>query len=111
MALNVPTGTSIQELPDDPNAVSLESSTPEDTAVGLPIPGVSQQPPAPEVAAQRTTKTSMGLGDVLRKREADIYNDYIQGNESMVRKEAATAVDFQKAQDNQKLMIDMANKK
>jgi hypothetical protein len=99
------------QVPDDDNAVSLPTGPTSDTSVSLPTPGVSQSPLPPEVAAQRAMKTKRGLGDILNKTEDEMYDEYLQGNETMLRKEAATQADFNNQMKIQKTLQDMAAQK
>jgi hypothetical protein len=56
----------IVELPDEPGAVSLDTSMPEDTAVGIPTDNRSNPLP-PAVAQERANKTVRGLGASVPK--------------------------------------------
>jgi hypothetical protein len=100
----------VNEEPDDPNAVSLDTSTPQDDSVSLPIPGASQQPLPRDIATQRAAKTEQGLGKLLNKTKDDIYEQFLQGEETALRKEAATKVDFQRAAQRQQQLTDIASK-
>ncbi len=96
---------------DDPNAVSLPTEETPDTAVSLPVPGENKLPLPPEVAKQRSDKAEIGLGKVLNKSSDDMYADFLEGNETLLRKEAATRLDFDKAQQRQRDLTDLATKK
>ncbi len=97
----------IQE-PDSTPVAAPPQNNPDDDAVSLPAPGENQQPLPPQIAQQRATKTKMGLGKVLGKDGNELYQEYVAGNENMLRKEAATKLDFQKQLQRQKDIQDLA---
>jgi hypothetical protein len=99
----------IQDIPDDPGAVGLDTSAPEDSAVSLPQ--WTQNPPTPEVAKQRTQKTQQGLGPVLKKTDEELYQQFLDGKEDLIRKQAATQLDFDHAMDRQLAIQELASKR
>lgn len=98
----------ISQIPDDPNAVSLGGTEPEDNAVSLPTPGATQQPLPPDVAQQRATKTVRGLGELMTRDPEALYEDFLTGQEDMVRRQAATAVDHEMYMQRQQSIQDLA---
>lgn len=101
----------IQEVQDDPNAVSIDTTTPPtDDSVSLPVPGVNEQPLPPEIAQQRANKTSQGLGDVMKKNTRELYQEFLDGQEDRIRRQAASDLDFKKAMDRQQEIQDLASK-
>ena len=92
----------------DVSPVNLDTSDAPDNAVNLPTSDNADAPLSPDIARQRAAKTSQGLGDKLQKSEDELYQEFLAGNETMLRKQAATRLDFDKAMEKQKTIQTMA---
>lgn len=98
----------IPDIPDDPNAVGLDVGSSPDTSVNMPVPGVLETPLPPQVAKERASKASQGVGPILQKSEDRIYQDMLDGQENNLRKQAASQLDVQKAQQRNELITKLA---
>lgn len=97
----------MEQLPSN-TPVSLDTTQPpEDNSVSLPVAD-DNQPVAPEVAKGRASKAQQGLGDILKKKEVDMLQDFIAGNENQIRKQAATHIDFENQMKRYQAIQDMA---
>jgi len=83
----------------EPDTVSIDTLNQTPETVPLPVAGVTNMPPAPEVAKQRTQKVQMGLSDVINKPADAVYQDFLDGKEAQLRQEAASAVDYKNTLD------------
>jgi hypothetical protein len=99
----------VSELPDDPNAVSLNPDTSEDNAVNLPVLGENTQPLPPPIAKQRAGKTISG--GLTNKDPTDLYADFLAGKEQDIRVKAASDIEYQKQIAKQKAIQDIAVQK
>ena len=82
----------------------------QDNEVSLPTPGDIEQPLSPEAASARAAKTNFAQV-IPEKTTKDFYQQYLEGKESMLRKEAATRADFDGVMARNKALSDLANKK
>lgn len=99
----------VPEVPDEPGAVSLDTSMPEDTAVGLPTDNRSNPLP-PQVAQERADKTSRSLGASVPKSTEELYRDFLEGKEADIRRQAASDLNYKKALERQQQIQDLAVK-
>ena len=73
----------------EPDTVSIDVTAQTPETVPLPVPGVTNITPSPEVAKQRTQKVQMGLKDIINKPADEVYQDFLDGKEEQLRNEAA----------------------
>lgn len=100
----------IPEFPENTDAISLGIPRDENNEINLPVPGELEQPLSPEAASARAAKT--GFAKVIpQKTEKDFFQQYVEGKESMLRKEAATQADFDGVMARNQALKDLANKK
>src|SRR5688572_17416207 len=99
----------VQEIPDEPGAVSLDTTMPEDNSVGIPTDNRSNPLP-PAVAQERANKTQRGLGASVPKSTEELYRDFLEGKEADIRRQAASDENYKKALDRQQQIQDLAVK-
>jgi len=92
----------------EPDTVSIDVTAQTPETVPLPVPGVTNITPSPEVAKQRTQKVQMGLKDIINKPADEVYQDFLDGKEEQLRNEAATAVDYNNTMGRYKAIQDAA---
>lgn len=92
----------------DPNTVSLNPYDSDPVSVNVNAAGVI--PPSEDTTNSRTTKTQIGLGDVLRHDKNTITRMFLDGQEQALRDQAASTIDSNKNADKQQAILDIASR-
>lgn len=110
----------VQDLPEvlvTPNApelsqapVSINTDVAPDP-ISLDTGAGTAVTPSTELATKRAKKTMFGLGDVLGTTEEQLIQDYSNGQEDAVRRQAASKLDLQNKILKQKQITDLSNAK
>jgi hypothetical protein len=95
------------------NAISIAGVPPEDVEQPISIDdGAGSSIPSSDVVDKRSSKAAVGLANVLPGKGYDDYSNAIStGREQEIREQAASSLDWRKAQTHYKQVIDLINSK
>lgn len=93
--------------------ISIDTTKPMvlDEPISIDTGAASIVPPTSQVASQRAYKATAGLGNITGKSQQDAYLEIANGQEGNYRQDAAARLDMQNAQNKQKLIRDLTNRK